>query len=217
MTKRRTTRRSSRRKKRKLPRIELTRDQQLDIVGYVLLAIAGLTLLSFLSASHGVIPGWWLGVLRQAFGWGAYLTPLLVGAAGLWLVLRDFGDRMPRPTIAQVAGGLLLYVAMLATMHLVSAQIQYRSDLNATAQAGDGGGYAGAALAGLMLRGLGRVGVGVALATGWLIAAMLVSGAHIKDLVQLVKRQSSKKEYVFPICLITVSSSCIPRSFSQGS
>jgi len=77
MTKRRSTgrtstrKRSSSRRRRKrpaLPSINLTPDQWLDILGYVLLAIAGLTLLSFLSANHGLIPGWWLGLLRQGFG-----------------------------------------------------------------------------------------------------------------------------------------------------
>jgi S-DNA-T family DNA segregation ATPase FtsK/SpoIIIE len=87
-TSRRTTRRKSSRGRRQpsLPIINLTPDQRLDILGYVLLAIAGFTLLSFLSANHGVVTSKWLELLRQGFGWGAYLTPLFVGAIGLWLV-----------------------------------------------------------------------------------------------------------------------------------
>ncbi|MGD8245013.1 MAG: hypothetical protein PVI63_07460, partial [Anaerolineae bacterium] len=61
-------------------RLDLDLDQWLDILGYSLLAIAGLTLLSFISASNGTLPAWWLRTLRRFFGWGAYLTPLLVGA-----------------------------------------------------------------------------------------------------------------------------------------
>jgi len=68
MTKKRATKRKSSRRKRQqpsLPAINLTLDQWLDILGYALLAIAALTILSFISANHGVIPGWWLGVLRR--------------------------------------------------------------------------------------------------------------------------------------------------------
>ena len=185
---RRTTTRRRTRKKRTLPRIQLTRDQQLDIVGYVMLALAALTLLSFLSSSHGLIPTWWLGILRRTFGWGAYLTPVLVGAVGLWLVLRRFGDRMPRLSVAQVAGVLLFYLAMLATLHFAAAELLYRGDHLATAEAGDGGGHIGAGLARLLLRGLGDVGAIVALVTWWLIAAMLLFGVRIRDVVQVARR-----------------------------
>ena len=70
---RRTSRRTSSRRKKKgwsLPEIHLTPDQQLDILGYALLGVAGLTLLSFLSANHGVIPGWWLGCCGAHLGGG---------------------------------------------------------------------------------------------------------------------------------------------------
>ena len=108
------------------PRFQLTLDQWLDIVGYVLLAVAGLTILSFLSANHGLVPGWWLGMLRRAFGWGTYLVPLFVGAVGLWLVLRDFGDRLPRVTPQQVVGVLLGYLALLSTVHLLATGLHVR-------------------------------------------------------------------------------------------
>jgi hypothetical protein len=125
-TSRRTTRRKTSRSRRKtpsLPSIDLTLDQQLDILGYVLLGIAAFTLLSFLSANHGVITGKWLELLRQGFGWGAYLTPLFVGAIGLWLVLRDFGDRLPHLTPPQIVGVLLGYLVLLTTLHLSAASL----------------------------------------------------------------------------------------------
>jgi len=170
MTKRRSSgRRRSR--KRKLPRINLTLDQSLDIAGYVLLAVAGITLLSFLSASHGVIPGWWLGNLRRVFGWGAYLVPLLVGAGGIWLVLRDFGDRVPRPTVAQVIGTLLGFLALLTTLHSVGV-----------------GGSLGAAIGSALLQGLGGLGLVVVLATWWLVAILLILKVTLKEVVQLGER-----------------------------
>ncbi|OQY17035.1 MAG: hypothetical protein B6I35_15040, partial [Anaerolineaceae bacterium 4572_32.2] len=75
-TRRTSTRKSSRRKKKQPSLLSrLTLDQWLDILGYGLLAVAALTILSFLSANNGLVLGKWLGLLRQGFGWGAYLTP----------------------------------------------------------------------------------------------------------------------------------------------
>ena len=192
MTKRRSSRRrTSRRKKSKglsLPDIHLTLDQWLDILGYTLLAVAGLTFLSFLSANHGVIPGWWLGVLRRAVGWGAYLAPLLIGAVGLWLVLRRFGDRLPHVTPAQVAGVLLGYLALLATLHLLEALVGFGGDIRAIAEAGHGGGSLGGALSLVLLRGLGGVGAFVALVTWWLIVVALTFGITVQDAARWIRQ-----------------------------
>jgi len=195
MTRKRSSRRKSRRKKSKgwsLPEIPLTLDQQLDILGYVFLGIAGLTFLSFLSANHGVIPGWWLGLLRQGFGWGAYLTPLLVGAVGLWLVLRHFGDRLPRVTPLQAAGVLLGYLALLVTLHLSEALVGFGGDIWAIAAAGHGGGYLGGVLSRMLLRGLGTAGAFVALVTWWTIVAALTFGITVQDAVRAVQRWQEK-------------------------
>jgi S-DNA-T family DNA segregation ATPase FtsK/SpoIIIE len=182
MTKRRSSRPTSKSKQRRTqPRIQLTPDQQLDILGYALLAVAGLTILSFLSANHGLIPGWWLRLLRQGFGWGAYLVPLLVGAVGLWLILRDFGDRLPHVTPLQVAGVMLGYPALLVTFHLAGALVLFEGDIRAIAEAGHGGGVLGAALSGLLLQGLGSLGALVALITWWLIVIALIFGVTVQD------------------------------------
>ena len=185
-----TRRRSSRRRKSKRrtkPRIHLTLDQQLDILGYALLAVAVFTLLSFLSASHGLIPDWWLGLLRRTFGWGAYLVPLLVGAVGLWLVLRRFGDRLPRVTLPQVVGVLLGYLALLITLHFPAALILFDGNPLATAEAGHGGGHLGATLGQLLLEGLGSVGLIVALVTWWLVVVALTFGVTAQDAMRALQ------------------------------
>jgi S-DNA-T family DNA segregation ATPase FtsK/SpoIIIE len=191
-TSRRTTRRRSRRRRQpSLPTINLTPDQQLDILGYTLLAIAGFTLLSFLSAKHGVVTSKWLELLRQGFGWGAYLTPLFVGAIGLWLVLRDFGDRLPHLTPPQTVGILLGYLALLTTLHLLASSVLFDGDayttLKLTAEAGHGGGYLGAELSWLLLDGLGRAGVTVTMITWWLIVIALIFGLTVEDAVRAVQ------------------------------
>ncbi|MGD2179153.1 MAG: DNA translocase FtsK 4TM domain-containing protein [Anaerolineae bacterium] len=149
--------------------LELDLDQWLDVLGYGLLTIAGLTLLSFLSASHGTIPAWLLRVLRRIFGWGAYLIPPLVGAVGLWLILRQFGDKVPQLSPVQFVGGVMGYLLLLVTVHMLASLFLLQGDLKAIAEAGLGGGRLGAAIGLLLVRGLGIGGVLVALPVGWAI------------------------------------------------
>ena len=83
----RSSRRGSRKRSRRrrsstwtqlgLPEINLTLDQYLDIAGYLMIALAALLALSFLSPNSGKITAALVGGFRWAFGWGAYLTPLL--------------------------------------------------------------------------------------------------------------------------------------------
>jgi len=179
-------RRSSQR--RSLPAIKLTRDQCLDLLGYALLAIAVFTMLSFLSANRGLVLGWWLGRLRRVFGWGAYLVPLFLSAVGLWLILREFGDRLPRVTLPQVVGSLLGYLALLVTLHSLTALILFGGDLQAVADAGQGGGTLGATMTRLLQQGLGSPGLIVILITWWLIVVVLTFGISIEDGVRLFQR-----------------------------
>ncbi len=185
MTKRRSTRRKRRKKEQPSLFSRLTLDQWLDILGYGLLAIAALTILSFLSTNNGVLLGKWLGWLRGRFGWGAYLTPLFVGAVGLWLVLREFGDRLPSVTPLQIAGILLGYLSLLVTLHFAAALTLFEGELGSTlAEAADrglGGGRLGELLARPLLIGLGSGGVIVALVTWWLIVAALIFGISMQD------------------------------------
>ena len=186
---------AKRRKKKRglrdlLPKInlDLNPDRWFDVLGYVLLAAAGLTLLSFPSANHGAVPGWWLGQLRRAFGWGAYLMPLLVGAAGLWLILRRFGDRLPRITPVQVAGVLLGYVTLLLTLHVIASFFLLEGNVRAIGAAGMGGGQLGYAISLILLRGLGVAGVLVATMLLWFIVLAATLGIRVEDVLSWAGR-----------------------------
>jgi len=168
--------------------LDLDLDQWLDLLGYALLTAAGLTLLSFPSANHGAVPGWWLRTLRRAFGWGAYLTPLLVGALGLRLILRRFADKLPRVTPLQVTGVLLGYVALLVTLHLVASLLILEGNLGAIADAGKGGGHLGSAFSLLLLRGLGVGGMTVALIVGWFIVIAMTLEITVEDVLRWAHR-----------------------------
>ncbi|HIQ01996.1 MAG TPA: hypothetical protein EYH30_07680, partial [Anaerolineales bacterium] len=172
-----------RRRQRRAPRIQLSLDVQLDILGYALLGVATLTLLALLSVQRGALLGPWVALLSRAFGWGVYAVPFFVGAAGLYLVLRRFGDRIPRPRPEQVAGVLFLFVAFLITIHF---PVVWGTGLDprAAADAGYGGGHVGAGLGTLLVRGLGGVGAALVLLMLWLLGIFFTSDLSPADMVR---------------------------------
>jgi S-DNA-T family DNA segregation ATPase FtsK/SpoIIIE len=170
-----------------LPEINLTLDQYLDITGYLMIAFAALMVLSFLSPNPGRITGWLVDQFRRLLGWGAYLMPLLLGAGGLWLVLRNFGDKLPTVTPLQVIGVLLSYPALLTTLHIPAAMIIGNGDFAATAEQGLGGGYVGGLLGGFLTDGLGLVGAIAALAIWWMVVVGFVFGVTLKDGLELIQ------------------------------
>jgi len=107
---------------RREPLIRLTLDQKLDVVGLLLVGVAGVTVLSFLSPSQGDLTGAWLQFLRLTFGFGVFIVPIILGAIGLWLLLRSF-DRTPSPEVVQVIGFFLTYLVALTTLSWISPAI----------------------------------------------------------------------------------------------
>ena len=77
------------------PRIQLTLDQKIDIVGVILIALGGLTILSMLSSRQADFTGKWLSFLRDTFGLGFFVIPIVFLLLGLWLLLRSF-EKTPR-------------------------------------------------------------------------------------------------------------------------
>jgi len=174
-------RRSSSRRQERRPRLSL--DAQLDILGYALVGVALLTLLGLLSAQRGALLGPWVGLLSRTFGWGVYLVPFFIGAVGLYLVLRRFGERIPRPEPEQVVGVLLLFIAVLITVHFPTAWISGLTAQEAAA-AGYGGGYVGAGLGALLVNGLGAVGTVLVLVSLWVLGVFFTFGVSPAEMVR---------------------------------
>ncbi len=183
-----TRRRSSRRRStRKEPLIQLTRDQWLDILGGGLLLVALATILSLLSPQQGALTQLWLVGLEKIFGWGMFIVPLFIGALGLWLILRRFGDRLPHPQPEQVAGVALGFFTALMTLHLIASRIFWPGvGLFQLVEQGEGGGLIGAALLDLAVKLVGVAGAIVALLMSWLIVITLVVGISPAEAVQLL-------------------------------
>jgi len=152
MARKRSPRRS-RRKPRKANRL-----WRWEVVGLVAIVVGVFAFLSLPPFGQG---GWisdrWALLLRQAFGWGAYLASGGLIAGGFLLFLRRrewWGEQKER-----LWGVAILFLAFLGLVHLLSPAL----DPWALAGEGGGGGYLGWAISRAFALALGRLGSGLAL------------------------------------------------------
>jgi len=156
-----------------------------------LLVLALLTLLSLVSLSRGTLTERWLHLLRLAFGWGAYLTPLMFGAAGVWLLLQGSGSQ-PQVAWEKVVGAGLFLALGLALTHLLSSV----EDPQAWAAQGSGGGYLGWLISWVLVSSLGRPGAYIAIAALAIIAIIMFSGLSAVEIGQILKQGWTRLRYL---------------------
>jgi S-DNA-T family DNA segregation ATPase FtsK/SpoIIIE len=157
-----------------------------------LLALALLTLLSLISLSRGAFTESWLHLLRQAFGWGAYLTPLMFGVMGIWLLLKG-SDREPEVALEKALGAALLFALGLALSHL-SASV---ADPRAWAAEGGGGGYLGWLVSWALVSNLGRLGAYIAIVALASVAIIMLSGLSPAEIAQAFKQGWERLRYLW--------------------
>jgi S-DNA-T family DNA segregation ATPase FtsK/SpoIIIE len=174
---------AKRRRSKKSGGIKISLDRQLDILGIFLMALAGITILSFLSATRGELTEWWLRLLQQGFGWGVYVVPFGMGAAGFWLLVRHF-ERRPEFSWEKTLGAVLLFLIALAAFHLFSFPVEPES----LAAQGGGGGYLGWWISRMLVSGIGKVGAFVAVLALMITALILLSGLSMAEIGQLIRR-----------------------------
>ncbi|MBM4465340.1 MAG: DNA translocase FtsK [Chloroflexi bacterium] len=179
------------RKKKSSFHINLSGLLRADRVGIALLALALLTLLSLLALSRGTITEGWLHLLCLAFGWGAYLTPLMFGAVGLWLLLKGSG-RQPQVAWEKVVGIVLLFALGLALVHLLPSN----EDPRAWAAQGGGGGYLGWLISWALVSSLGDLGAYVAIIALASVAIIVLSGLSPAEMGQALRQGWSRLRYL---------------------
>jgi S-DNA-T family DNA segregation ATPase FtsK/SpoIIIE len=162
-------------------------DRKLDIVGISLALVGILTLLSFLSATNGSLTGVWVTNLAKLFGRGMYIFPIGLLLIGLWLLLRNF-ERIPQLAVERLAGFALVYICFLAGVHFLEMYL-IGQDPMSLAQAGGGGGYIGALIAGMLEAVLGVGGAAIALAALALVALALSFDVTIMEMAHWVQEQ----------------------------
>jgi len=109
-----------------------------EVVGGALVVAAILLGLSMLSTNRGSFTGAAIDKLQIGFGVGTWVLPLLLGAFGAWLALREVTDQRAL-SARRLAGGLGLFMVALATAHILADA----PDPRRLAYDGAGGGLAG--------------------------------------------------------------------------
>ncbi len=168
-------RRKTKRGKKKKPAINLSPARQREILGLLLIAVGGVTLLSLLSANQGTLTEGWLDLLRSLFGWGFLLVPLGLSGLGFWMVL-DSLDEESDVGWERPIGGALLFLVLVAILHLLPTLL-LQEDARSLAEDRRGGGFVGYALSQLLLTGVGPLGA--------LVVLLAASGAGLIMLFSL--------------------------------
>ena len=136
--------------------VNLTLDQKLDILGIILVAVGGITVLSLLPSAKSDFTRWWLDGLSGIFGGGVFIVPLALIAVGIWLLLRRF-DQVPKPSGEQLIGYALAFLASLLTLQMI----------------GLGGGSIGAWLQNTLDTAISPIGTVILLLAWWLVALVM--------------------------------------------
>ena len=163
----------------------LSLDQKLDIVGILLILAGILILLALFSPANSNITAPVLKLLSQLFGYGKYLVPVGLILLGLWIVLRHFGDKLPRIAPERVMGWIGVYLISLISLHFIIAPDT--SSLMKLAEEGNGGGYIGAYLLKMLFDSLGQAGSVVVVIAGWIIGLILGAGITTQQIVDAIK------------------------------
>ena len=185
----------------------------IEIAGIVLIGVAVVTVLSLMSWSHGMLTNNWLRLLRQAFGWGAYVLPIGLAAAGLWLFLFGFG-RAVSVSLETVAGALFLFLGSLGLLHFVSTEPQ------ALAQAGGGGGHLGWLISRTLIGALGDLGAFLVLLAVLAVGMIALFSISVVDVARrsaalwqrVVHRYRSRSEGIEPAAPPRVDGAAPPRA-----
>ena len=170
----RTTRRRSSR-----PSIDLRLSPELTrtLVGIVLLVVGAVTLIALFLPGQGLLNGYVNGVLRPAFGEGAWLLPILLLVAGA------FVERAPNAGTGwgvSALGGVVTFVGALGFLHLVWGHGTSVGALSA------GGGWLGAQLSGGLTDLVSAPGAFVVLLGTMLAGVVLLLNVTVRGLLHPV-------------------------------
>jgi DNA segregation ATPase FtsK/SpoIIIE, S-DNA-T family len=143
-----------------------------EVGAIALLTFAVLSIVALIADQGAPVLHWWHSFLVTLLGWGALAVPFLLAAlaAELWFGL------MRRSAIVPIAGGGLVFVALLAI-----AQHYQRGD----AELGEGaGGIVGATIANVARGAFGEVGGPIALVALLLVGVVVTANRTLGDLIR---------------------------------
>ncbi len=162
-------------------------DRKLDILGIFLTAVGLLTLLSLFSSTHSPAVEAWLNFQKQAVGVGRWFLPLGFMLIGLWLILRKFGDRLPKIDPEQYAGAPMLFLALIVTAHFIAAPLPEQLMARETLEAGNGGGVLAALILQALYGAVGQLGTAIVLLGWWVISIVFTAGKSVPEIIEIIR------------------------------
>ena len=161
--------------------------QKALITGVVIIFAAAILVLSLFAPSQGQLTTWLSDVMGQAFGWAAYLVPLIAAAVGLYLVLWGMEQPPNMPVYRLIGGGILLVVFVTFASMVAFMRNEAFADYWEVAQAQEGGGYFGGLAATALTTSVGSIGTIFVLVVLGAVGAVLVSGINRHDMGRYLK------------------------------
>ncbi|MBL8093163.1 MAG: DNA translocase FtsK 4TM domain-containing protein [Anaerolineales bacterium] len=158
-------------------------DRKLDIAGIILVVIGVVTLFSLFTPNTSPLLDAILTAMSQLAGAGRFALPVALIVVGGWIVLRKYGDRLPRVEFERLGGVVMLYFGLLITLHLFAINGDRAAALP-VAQAGEGGGFIGAFLLSAMAEAVGLLGATVVLIAWWVVAVVFTLGLSLPEIVE---------------------------------
>ncbi|MBC7236392.1 MAG: DNA translocase FtsK 4TM domain-containing protein [Chloroflexi bacterium] len=125
------------------------------VIGFVLVFLALLTFLSFLSPKQGTITDFWFGLWWGLFGWGVYVLPIALSGIGLWLILLGSVHSLSLPWGRLLGIAMLMLCGLALTDHLAGSPDPRQAQ----------GGYLGFSLSQILTHAFGWAGALVVLLT----------------------------------------------------
>jgi|Deesub1362A_J573_1020465.scaffolds.fasta_scaffold02348_4 S-DNA-T family DNA segregation ATPase FtsK/SpoIIIE len=148
-----------------------------EVVGVAFLIFAFLTFLGLASLSRGVLIEGLIRLLRLSLGVGVYLSPLILGAVGIWLVLKGLGKE-PEFDVGKAFGAGMLFAFLLTSIHLLHPTTNPKG----LAAEGGGGGYFGYFLSQALLVSIGHFGTYIVIASGIGISLVVLLRLSIAEM-----------------------------------
>ena len=155
-----------------------------EVGGILLFLLALITLLALAGLPGAAWLGWWTRLLRQVFGWGAFVVCLFLGAVGLRVALGRV-RRLFGLSAGRIAGLVIVVVTFMALSHLIGGYSL------ADAFAGRGGGLVGWALSEPLFDFLGWFLSALVYLALLFWAFMLLAGRSAEDLRLGLERVSA--------------------------
>ncbi|MCP4357911.1 MAG: DNA translocase FtsK [Chloroflexi bacterium] len=192
-TRKRSTRKKTSRK-RTQREIRLSLAQKALIVGISIVFLTIILILSLLSPNQAQLTAGLSSLMRQMFGWGSFIFPLITGSIGLYLVMWGM-EQQPQLPIFRLTGFLLLFLSLesLATQVVLKRNSDL-ADVWAVAQAQQGGGYLGGALTYGLVGGLGELGAVFTLVVVAVLGTILLLGVSRTDISRAIKQLTAPRE-----------------------